>query len=238
MQIAGDALKEKDSDVQKALELAHSKTRMPGSCTACLVKLNGETGELSALNLGDSGLMIVRDKRVITRTQPQQHFFDCPRQLAAFPEHCEATDYPRDGDMFSLQLQEGDVIIMGPKSVFWKRLKRRLGSDGLWDNVFDDEMLRFASGLEGRKKTVTDLAEGIARLAQRNSLNETFVSPYSVAAMAEGMSVPWHEKILKAKVVDWKLQWGMVTGGKVDDITVIVAEVKKKNLPVETIEQT
>lgn len=112
MEITSDKL-ESDSDLKDALDVAHSKTRIPGSCTACLVKMDKETGALSALNLGDSGFVILRENVVLARSAPQQHFFDCPRQLAAFPEHCDNTDYPRDGQMFSVQLQEGDLIVMG-----------------------------------------------------------------------------------------------------------------------------
>jgi len=216
MRIASENLEE--SDVKTSLDLAHSKTRIPGSCTACLAKIDGVTGELSALNLGDSGLVILRENSVLARTTPQQHFFDCPKQLAAFPEHCESTDYPRDGESLSLQLQEGDLIVMG--------------TDGLWDNVFDGDMLNFTSNQYGRRKTVDDLSEGLARLAQRNSLNKDLSSPYSVAALAEGYDASWFEKLIKARIIDWKVVWGTLTGGKVDDITVIVAKVKKAKIPI------
>ena len=112
MQITSDQVKE-ESDLCEALNEAHMKTRMPGSCTASLAKIDGETGTLSTLNLGDSGFVVLRNDAVMARSTPQQHFFDCPKQLAACPEHCQGTDYARDGERISLQLQEGDIIIMG-----------------------------------------------------------------------------------------------------------------------------
>lgn len=92
-------------------------------------------------------------------------------------------------------------------------------------------MLRFTSQKDKPRKTVDDLSEGLARLAQRNSLNKNLTSPYSVAALAEGYDVSWFEKLIKTRIVDFKVQWGTLTGGKVDDITVIVAEVKKRRSP-------
>ena len=112
MQITSERI-QTDPDIKAALDMAHSKTRLPGSCTACLAQIDGETGELSALNLGDSGFLVLRNNSIIVRSSPQQHFFDCPMQLAASPEHCEQTDYPKDGQMYSLPLQQGDLIIMG-----------------------------------------------------------------------------------------------------------------------------
>ena len=37
--------------------------------------------------------MCVRDRAIIRQSEPLQHFFDCPFQFAAVPEHTNATDY-------------------------------------------------------------------------------------------------------------------------------------------------
>ncbi len=42
---------------------------------------------------GDSGFVCVRDGAIIRQSEPLQHFFDCPFQFAAVPEHTNATDY-------------------------------------------------------------------------------------------------------------------------------------------------
>ena len=118
MQITSERI-QTDPDLKAALDMAHSKTRLPGSCTACLAHIDGETGKLSALNLGDSGFLVLRNDRIIARSSPQQHFFDCPVQLAAFPEHCDQTDYPKDGQTVSLSLQQGDLIIMGTPYAYY-----------------------------------------------------------------------------------------------------------------------
>ena len=100
--------------------------------------------------------------------------------------------------------------------------------------MFDKSVLNFVSDRYGPKKSVADLSEGLARLAQRQSLDPQFASPYSLAALEEGYDVPWYEKLLKAKIENKRLRWGTLTGGKVDDITVIVARVTRDAFPLTT----
>jgi protein phosphatase PTC7 len=45
------------------------------------------------------------------------------------------------------------------------------------------------------------------------------------------MDIPWWEKLLTARVQDGKLRLGQLSGGKLDDITVVVARVAEA--PVE-----
>ncbi|MED6224774.1 hypothetical protein PIB30_087404 [Stylosanthes scabra] len=83
-----------------------------------------------------------------------------------------------------------------------------LGSDGLWDNVFVSEiektlMLRNVEG----KGDVQDLASFIAQLAFSFSMDKNTLCPYAEAAKHAGI-----ERV----------------GGKVDDITVLVARVNFK----------
>ena len=42
---------------------------------------------------GDSGFILVRDGQIVLQSEPLQHFFDCPFQFAAVPEHTNATDF-------------------------------------------------------------------------------------------------------------------------------------------------
>lgn len=56
-----------------------------GASTACVVGMD-EFGRLFGINLGDSGVRIVRGKRLIFRTKEQQHFFNCPYQLGTDSE--------------------------------------------------------------------------------------------------------------------------------------------------------
>jgi hypothetical protein len=56
---------------------------------------------------------VLRGGKVVVRSSPLQHFFDCPLQFGAFPEHVEATDSADNAEIFNLPVQLGDVIIAG-----------------------------------------------------------------------------------------------------------------------------
>lgn len=54
---------------------------------------------------GDSGFIIVRNGLITFRSPVLQHFFDCPLQFGAVPEHTNASDYAEDADLFELAVQ-------------------------------------------------------------------------------------------------------------------------------------
>ena len=82
----------------------------------------------SAWLQGDSGFMLVRERKVLYRSPVLQHFFDCPLQFGAVPDFSESTDSAEDAAVAELQVQPGDVLLAG--------------SDGLWDNCYDTELLQ------------------------------------------------------------------------------------------------
>ena len=77
---------------------------------------------------GDSGFMLVRDGEVVFKSPVLQHFFDCPLQFGACPDYSESTDTAEDAAVFELAVQPGDVLLAG--------------SDGLWDNCYDSELMQ------------------------------------------------------------------------------------------------
>ena len=145
-------MKEWEEWARQSLAVAHAKTRLPGSSTACVLVLNPERNWLSAANLGDSGFVVIRNGTILFQTPSLQHFFDCPFQFGAFPEYVEATDYPSDAQTYSLNVMAGDIIIMG--------------SDGLFDNCPLEELV---SLLPDTDEDVGIAAERIAKLARLHS---------------------------------------------------------------------
>lgn len=62
---------------------------------------------------GDSGFAVYRQRSLLVKSRPLQHYFDCPLQFGAFPEYVEATDTAEMADLYSIALQPGDVIVSG-----------------------------------------------------------------------------------------------------------------------------
>eukprot|EP01018_Ginkgo_biloba_P000107 Gb_10834 [translate_table: standard] len=91
-----------------------------------------------------------------------------------------------------------------------------MGSDGLFDNVFDHEIECVVNRFGASNPNVANkVAEALADLASRHARDTDFESPYCLEARIKGYDVPMWKKLLGLKF----------TGGKLDDITVIVATV-------------
>ncbi|KAI8336650.1 phosphatase 2C-like domain-containing protein [Chlamydoabsidia padenii] len=91
-----------------------------GSTTACIVVLCQD--ELRVANLGDCGISVIRRNNYIFRSEEQQHSFNFPYQLGT-----ASFDSPMDAQQFTIKVEEGDIMI--------------LASDGLFDNLYDDEIM-------------------------------------------------------------------------------------------------
>ncbi|KAF8068489.1 hypothetical protein N665_1148s0006 [Sinapis alba] len=174
------------------IDKAHTATTSRGSATIIVAMLE-EVGVLKIGNVGDCGLKLLRQGQIIFSTTPQEHYFDCPYQLSS---EGSAQTY-LDASFNIMEVKKGDVIVMG--------------SDGLFDNVFDHELVNIVT-------KYTDVAESsrlLAEVASSHSRDPGFESPYALEARAKGFDVPLWKKALGMKL----------TGGKLDDVTVIVAQV-------------
>ncbi|KAI8983865.1 phosphatase 2C-like domain-containing protein [Pilobolus umbonatus] len=168
-----------------------------GSCTACLAILR--YNELRIANLGDCGISIIRHNDYIFRSEEQQHSFNFPYQLGT-----SSPDQPKDAQCFTVSVEKGDIIIMG--------------SDGLYDNLFDKDILSIVQsyvsnstlpGNNSRPPRVLSiepqkLSNILAEKAHSASLSKDVSCPFQVKALNEGI---------------------FYQGGKADDITVLVAIV-------------
>ena len=197
-------------------EEALRRTQSSGSSTLLLCALN--TGLLEVLNLGDSRAMLIRltknRPRVICSTTPMQHSFNCPYQLSKplsptarseLIQQCPPSkkkelqqalgsrklinDRVKNGDWYTLSVKEGDLLIMG--------------SDGLWDNLFEDEILACVEG----NYSAEEIARRMAKAAHEKSLGKK-QTPFEVEAVLAHGSCAWR-------------------GGKEDDITVIAAWIRQ-----------
>ncbi|XP_050936322.1 probable protein phosphatase 2C 26 isoform X3 [Cucumis melo] len=158
-----------------------------------IIAMMERDGMLKIANVGDCGLKVIRKGQIIFSTSPQEHFFDCPYQLSS--ERVGQTFL--DATVSNVELIEGDILVMG--------------SDGLFDNVFDYEIVATAT----KYIDVGEAAKALANLASSHSADKAFESPYSLEARSKGYDVPFWKKMLGMKL----------TGGKLDDITVVVGQV-------------
>ncbi|CDS07785.1 hypothetical protein LRAMOSA01734 [Lichtheimia ramosa] len=165
-----------------------------GSTTACIAMLCQD--ELRVANLGDCGVSIIRKDDYIFRSEEQQHSFNFPYQLGT-----ASFDYPSDAQQFSVKIEEGDVLIVA--------------SDGLYDNLFDDEILEevqacIRDGEQGQSipQLISESLSQRAKIVSEDINNPA--SPFQSRAMHEGM---------------------YYQGGKADDITVLVAMIKREESP-------
>jgi len=171
----------------------HAKT-IQGSSTACVLVMTGST--LLTNNIGDSGFMIIRDGSIFFRFKEQLHSFNYPYQLGT-----ASANIPSDASVVSFELKEGDIVIVG--------------SDGLFDNLFDAEILDIIS-TNSTGAVGVNTAELLAKTAFMKSQSMSLETPFRRSACELGL-------------VDSPL------GGKLDDITVIIATVTTQLADVSEI---
>ncbi|KAK9127342.1 hypothetical protein Syun_016139 [Stephania yunnanensis] len=169
-------------DPRILLKKAHSATCSVGSATVVVAMLE-KSGVLKIANVGDCGLRILRGGKIFFSTSPQEHYFDCPYQLSS--ESLGQTYL--DAAVNKMELAEGDVIVMG--------------SDGLFDNVFDHEIVSVTSRFEDAAEAV--IAKALANLASDHSRDANFDSPYSLEARGQGFDASLEPKTVYVKRIPY-----------------------------------
>ncbi|KAM5587325.1 putative protein phosphatase 2C 55 [Rosa sericea] len=161
-----------DVDPIQILHEAYGNTKnIAGTSTACIVTLSDEGRTLHAVNVGDSGFMVFRDKKCVYISPIRQVYFNCPLQLGT-----GSGNTPQSATEIKVKvLRPGDVIV--------------LGTDGLLDNVSPGEIEKVLeeNTIEGFVEPEM-LAWIIAeRLALRNSEDAGRLTPFSIAAHKAGV---------------------------------------------------
>jgi len=197
-----------DRVAQNAIGRAHEAAKVPGSATFVVASLQHSTAVLDVANVGDSGIRVVREGAVVLATTQKQHQFEMPYQLActAFADVKDQFDSAADAECLSFTVQEGDWIV--------------LASDGLYDNMYDEELVQILSGSsEPDPFTAAQaIAREVARRANEHSRDQKWATPYAAALAAE------KEEKAQFKKPSW-MKRSAPTGGKLDDITVVIAKV-------------
>ncbi|KAH8593239.1 5-azacytidine resistance protein-like protein azr1 [Bisporella sp. PMI_857] len=205
-----------------------------GGSTAC-VAIAKENGSLEIANLGDSGFVQLRLNAIHNYSEPQTHAFNTPYQLSIVPEKVLAQaaafggtqlhDLPKDAHVSQHTLRHGDVLVVA--------------SDGCWDNLSSQDILRIVSRLmidarawehteEGiqvspRLRQLTDTDDGKSGVEEipslQNFLAVGITSEAKAASMNTKLDGPFAKEVQRYYPNEhWR-------GGKVDDICVVVAIV-------------
>ncbi|KAK3155076.1 hypothetical protein QOZ80_2BG0198550 [Eleusine coracana subsp. coracana] len=87
------------------------RSRTTGSSTALIVSLHSTT--LRSANLDDSAFVVLRGVKVVHRSTPQQHEFNCTFQLRS-----KGGDRVVDAEVGGAPVAEGDVVVVGTDNVF------------------------------------------------------------------------------------------------------------------------
>ncbi|KXZ45741.1 hypothetical protein GPECTOR_51g727 [Gonium pectorale] len=114
-----------------ALADAHLTVKHAGSSTGLVGVMAPDSNILQVVNMGDSGLRLIRGGKLAMATRPQAHAHNMPYQLACPDEPVCDTDSTVQGDVYNIPLEAGDVIIMA--------------TDGMYDNVWPDAMLEIVN---------------------------------------------------------------------------------------------
>eukprot|EP00854_Cymbomonas_tetramitiformis_P017699 gene17699-21085_t len=157
----------KECTPKSVIANAISKAKVPGSATIAMASLNADQGLLETAYIGDAGVMVVRGEEVLFKSDQQQYEFDMPYQVAcrafvdmdynsandAQVEQIEVQGNPaveakgERGGLEALSVLESDYDVERlPASGAQQRGDIIiLASDGLFDNLFDSEILQIKS---------------------------------------------------------------------------------------------
>eukprot|EP00758_Cryptobia_borreli_P009549 Tbor_TRINITY_DN5490_c0_g1::TRINITY_DN5490_c0_g1_i3::g.25305::m.25305/K17508/PTC7, PPTC7; protein phosphatase PTC7 len=118
---------------QKVKRDGHVKA---GSSTAIIAALQQEGSKtyLDVANVGDSGCLVIRNRSIIRRVHELVHSFNAPFQLAVVPSHMKNcfSDKVSDAVRERVEVEKGDVIVLGTDGLFDNRFNVDIASDAGW----------------------------------------------------------------------------------------------------------
>ncbi|KAL4076512.1 hypothetical protein V8B97DRAFT_1941484 [Scleroderma yunnanense] len=166
---------------------------------------------LKIAHLGDCMGMLVRDERIAWRSEEMWCAFNTPVQLGP-----RSPARPRDAQILELPVQADDIVILASDGL----------SDNLWDSEVLDEVVRFkrsflkdsdrgTGGLLGRRTLAGMLSEALCSRARRVSERKGKILTDDDGEVED--EVPFARRARE--------QGKSFKGGKIDDISVLVAVI-------------
>nr|GMC83277.1 probable protein phosphatase 2C 62 [Ipomoea batatas]GMC85580.1 probable protein phosphatase 2C 62 [Ipomoea batatas] len=172
------------TDPKVVLKLSVAKVESPGSSTVLIAHFDGQAFHVA--NIGDSGFLIIRNGVIYKKSSPMLHEFNFPMQIGSGDDPSQIVEEYR------IELDEGDIVVTG--------------TDGLFDNLYAQEIASIITKLLEANETPKEIAEILATRAQEVGGAASGRTPFSDAAQAAG--------------------YVGQTGGKLDDVAVIVSLVQ------------
>ncbi|GAV26960.1 hypothetical protein PMKS-000421 [Pichia membranifaciens] len=198
--------------LQKSFEAVKEEGKVKvGSTTICFGIIDGKTGKLSALNLGDSWFGIFRKNensryKCTYQSVEQVYYFNAPYQLSIIPDDFlelakkRGSKYlmnePDESADYSYELKSGDIIVFT--------------TDGMVDNVFPDDIEIYLND---------NANEGVKLSENLGSLNKILVQQTTVLSLNTNFKSAFSQKLSSLTGQDY-------IGGKPDDITSVMVYVK------------
>lgn len=165
---------------------------------------------LYVTNLGDCKILVIRpsEKKVLFRTAEQWHWFDCPMQLGT-----NSIDTPqKDAVLSKIAVQEDDVVLAL--------------SDGVMDNLWEHEVLKVVIDSIDKWEEERAAPKDVAQHNHPSDDRNVYVARELLNAALTIAQDPFAESPFMEKAVEEGLA---IEGGKMDDISVVVASCKKSD---------
>eukprot|EP00741_Cyanophora_paradoxa_P017288 tig00020961_g16698.t1 len=199
------AIEAGETDPIEALRKGLSATKAAGSATATVAVLDGRN--MRTCLLGDSSFILIRNGAVVYRTEEQLHGFNFPFQLGAqaLGQHW---DTPEQAIRADFCVYEDDVVVAA--------------TDGLWDNLFDEEVLRIVGTTLGGEARGEGTAVSGAGRVQHRCRGERRAARRLAEAAHQAAGTPRRQSPFAKRAAEHAIRH---VGGKMDDVTVVVGRV-------------
>ncbi|OBT78032.1 hypothetical protein VF21_03164 [Pseudogymnoascus sp. 05NY08] len=199
---------------EQTLEATTQPTEWQGTTTATGAQLHFENTDadgaerpvLYVTNVGDSQVLVLRPRnsKVIFKTEPQWHWFDCPRQLGT-----NSPDTPKGAAvMDKVVVEVGDVVLAV--------------SDGVTDNLWEHEVVScVVSGMKEWEEGEKAAKAGSVTKGEMQFVAEKLMNAARVIAQDPFAESPFMEHAIEEGLA--------MEGGKLDDISVVVGRIRKND---------
>lgn len=217
MRYAMEACHSKDMSMVKPVDVLQfsfdkisREHRIIGSSTACIAAFDPQSGMLHYANLGDSGLMLVRS--ALLNDVEESESRKLKNEIPASPKTPSIIRAKECQHTFNCPYQLGSSSSDRPGDSCQESLQVNngdllvVGTDGFWDNLNDQEVLailRKNAKAPHTFESLNNLARQLALEAYEAASSSTRPTPFAQACKEAGKRF---------------------FGGKMDDITVIVAQ--------------